>query len=320
MNKLAEEINEGIGEENLQELTQITDPSSQDNQDDFEVEIVDDTPEEDRVAKKKEEVKVTEEDSEESDEEIKSYSDNVQKRISKLKYDFHEERRAKEESKRLSEEALKYAENLKKDNENLRKTLADGESMLIDQAKGRVGAELEKAKKDYKEAYESGDPDKLVEAQEKMSKLHNEQFRVDEYQPQPAVEPQIQRQPNPQEPALSERDVEWQKNNNWFEKDTVMRGTAMGIHEQLKQKGIVPGSEQYYKEIDEGIRKIFPEKFEVEQEAPQRQNGNVVAPVERHGKKSRTVRLTKTQVALAKRLGLSNEQYAAQIMKEQTNG
>jgi hypothetical protein len=99
-----------------------------------------------------------------------------------------------------------------------------------------------------------------------------------------------------------------------------MTGFALGLHEELKQKGIVPDSEQYYKDIDEEMRRAFPDKFEVEQEAPQRQNGNVVAPVDRHGKKSRTVRLTKTQVALASRLGLSNEQYAAQLMKEQTNG
>ena len=94
----------------------------------------------------------------------------------------------------------------------------------------------------------------------------------------------------------------------------------MGLHTQLQQKGVVPGSEEYYKEIDEGMRKIFPEKFEVQQEAPERRNGTVVAPVESSGKKSRTVRLTRTQVALAKRLGLSPEQYAAQLMKEQSNG
>ena len=285
--------------------------------DDFDVEIIDDTPEEDRVPKRNEEAKEAPLD--ESEEEVKNYSDNVQKRISKLKYDYHEERRAKEEATRLQDEAIRYADKLKKDNESLRKTLADGESMLIDQAKGRVGAELEKAKRDYKEAYESGDPDKLMEAQAAMTKLQNEEFRVNEYTPQPvANEPQ--QAPKPQQPRLSQIDLEWQKNNPWFEKDTIMRGTAMGLHEEIKQKGIVPGSEQYYKEIDEGMRKIFPNKFETEQEAPQLQNGNVVAPVERNGKKSRTVRLTKTQVALARRLGLSNEQYAAQLMKEQSNG
>ena len=313
MSDTAEKLQEDFGEDQVVESKQ----EDSFNEEDFDVEIIDDTPEEDRVPKRN--VEASEKSEEESEEEIKNYSDNVQKRISKLKYDFHEERRAKEEATRLQEEALRYAEKLKKDNENLRKTLADGESMLIDQAKGRVGAELEKAKRDYKEAYESGDPDKLMEAQAKMSKLHNEEFRVNEYQPQPAVAetPQPQR---PQQPRLSQIDLEWQKNNPWFEKDTIMRGTAMGLHEEIKQKGIVPGSEQYYKEIDEGMRKIFPDKFDVQQEAPERQNGTVVAPVERSGKKSRTVRLTRTQVALAKRLGLSNEQYAAQLMKEQSNG
>ena len=310
MNKLAENIDDTF-EENSTPVAS----KEELNADDFEVEVVDDTPEEDRVAKRKE----APEPEVEVEDEARNYSDNVQKRISKLKYDYHEERRAKEEATRLQDEAVSFAEKLKKENETLRKTLADGETMLIDQAKGRVEAQLQKAKNDYKEAYESGDPDKLVEAQEKLSELQNEKFRVEEYKPQP----QEKQKPAPtpaQAPKLSNRGVEWQKKNEWFDKDMRMTGFALGLHEELKQKGIVPDSEQYYKEIDEEMRRAFPQKFETEQEAPQLQNGNVVAPVERSGKKSRTVRLTRTQVALAQRLGLSNEQYAAQLMKEQQNG
>ena len=310
MNDTAEKL-----EDNIEESNEVVDTA------DFEVEIVDDTPEEDRVAKRKDEVTPEAKEVEDSDDgEAKNYSQNVQKRISQLKYEFHEERRAKEEAARLREEALKFAETLKKDNENLRKTLAEGENMLIDQAKGRVGAELERAKKDYKEAYESGDPDKLVEAQEALSKLHNEKFRVDEYKPQPQLETPQQKQVQPPPPKLSQRGIDWQKENDWFDKDMRMTGYALGLHEELKRKGVVPDSEEYYKGIDEEMRKVFPEKFETEQEAPQLQNGTVVAPVERSGKKSRTVRLTRTQVALAKRLGLSPEQYAAQLMKEQQDG
>ena len=310
MNDTAEKL-----EDNIEESNEVVDKA------DFEVEIVDDTPEEDRVAKRKDEVTTEAKEVEDSDDgEAKNYSQNVQKRISQLKYEFHEERRAKEEAARLREEAVKFAETLKKDNEHLRKTLAEGENMLIDQAKGRVGAELERAKKDYKEAYESGDPDKLVEAQEALSKLHNEKFRVDEYKPQPQLETPQQKPVQPPPPKLSQRGIDWQKDNDWFDKDMRMTGYALGLHEELKRKGIVPDSEEYYKGIDEEMRKVFPEKFETEQEAPQLQNGTVVAPVERSGKKSRTVRLTRTQVALAKRLGLSNEQYAAQLMKEQSNG
>jgi hypothetical protein len=310
MNDTAEKL-----EDNIEESNEVVDKA------DFEVEIVDDTPEEDRVAKRKDEVTTEAKEVEDSDDgEAKNYSQNVQKRISQLKYEFHEERRAKEEAARLREEAVKFAETLKKDNEHLRKTLAEGENMLIDQAKGRVGAELERAKKDYKEAYESGDPDKLVEAQEVLSKLHNEKFRVDEYKPQPQLETPQQKPVQPPPPRLSQRGIDWQKENDWFDKDMRMTGYALGLHEELKRKGIVPDSEEYYKGIDEEMRKVFPEKFETEQEAPQLQNGTVVAPVERSGKKSRTVRLTRTQVALAKRLGLSPEQYAAQLMKEQSNG
>ena len=308
MNDTAEKL-----EENIEDSNQAVE------QDDFEVEVVDDRPEEDRVAKRNESVETPVDD--ESQEEVRNYSQNAQKRISQLKYEYHEERRAKEEAARLREEALKYAENLKKDNEKLRKTLAEGENMLIDQAKGRVDAQLEQAKSDYKEAYESGDPDKLVEAQEKLSQLHNEKFRVSEYQPKKEEIQETQApQPQKQQPSLSDRGIEWQKKNDWFDKDMRMTGFALGLHEELKRKGVVPDSEQYYKEIDEEMRRAFPDKFETEQEAPQLQNGTVVAPVERSGKKSRTVRLTRTQVALARRLGLSPEQYAAQLMKEQSNG
>ena len=306
MNDTAEKI-----EENIEDSNEVVE------KDDFEVEIVDDRPEEDRVPKKNEssESKPVED----NDDEAKTYSQNAQKRISQLKYEYHEERRAKEEAKRLEKEAISYAEKLKKDNEILRKTLADGETMLIDQAKGRVDAQLEKAKKDYKEAYESGDTDKLMEAQDALTKLQVEKSKVDDYKPEP-VKQEAPAPQNQQKPVISNRGLDWQKKNEWFDKDMRMTGYALGLHEELKQKGIVPDSEQYYKEIDEEMRRVFPEKFETEQEAPQLQNGNVVAPVERSGKKSRTVRLTRTQVALAKRLGLSPEQYAAQLIKEQQDG
>jgi len=306
MNDTAEKL-----EENIEDSNQAVET------DDYEVEIVDDRPEEDRVTKRNESAE--KKDVDDSDDEAKTYSQNAQKRISQLKYEYHEERRAKEEAKRLEKEAIHYAEKLKKDNEILRKTLADGETMLMDQAKGRVDAQLDKAKKDYKEAYESGDTDKLMEAQDALTKLQVEKSKVEDYKPEPVqTEPPA---PQKQEkPVISNRGIEWQKNNEWFDKDMRMTGYALGIHEELKQKGIVPDSEQYYKEIDEEMRKVFPEKFETEQEAPQLQNGTVVAPVERSGKKSRTVRLTRTQVALAKRLGLSPEQYAAQLMKEQQDG
>tara|TARA_Y100001951_G_C11294735_1_gene274710 strand:+ start:1283 stop:2257 length:975 start_codon:yes stop_codon:yes gene_type:complete len=289
----------------------------------FEVEIVDDRPEEDRVPKRNESATTQVED---DDDEAKNYSEKVQKRIKALKYDYHEERRAKEEASRLQEEALNYAKKLQKENEELRKSLSDGESVLINQAKGRVDAELEKAKKDYKEAYESGDPDKLVEASSELARIQSEKQRVDSYVPPKPQQPKKQETPipqQPQKPQVSQRALDWANENTWFNKDSRMTSYAFGVHEELVKKGVVGDSEEYYKEIDREMRKVFPDKFDdvnEDEETQQSQTGIVVAPTKRSAKKPRTVRLTSTQVNLANRLGLTKEQYAAQLMKDQGNG
>jgi hypothetical protein len=119
--------------------------------------------------------------------------------------------------------------------------------------------------------------------------------------------------------------IEWANQNSWFGPhstgyDPEMTGYAYGVHEKLIRSGIAPDTEEYYTKIDDAVRRVFPDKFDdgpiIEESAPQRQAGNVVAPAPRSGKKPRKVQLTSTQVSLAKRLGLSNEQYAAQLMKE----
>ena len=256
------------------------------------------------------------------DDEIQSYSEGVQKRIKQLKFEYHEERRAKEEAARLQEEALKYAQQVQQENQRLLKTLEDGEGVLVNQAKGRVAAELDKAKAAYKAAYETGDPDALIEAQEKLTMLQNEKIRYENYKPQPrqqqAPQPQYQ-QPTPQPNRPSDRALQWAQRNDWFEKDSEMTGYAYGLHEKLVKSGVAPDTEEYYNQIDTHVRRVFPDRFDdvsFEETAPQRQTGNVVAPAARSGKKPRKVQLTSTQVSLAKRLGLSNEQYAAQLMKD----
>ncbi len=290
-----------------------------DDDDGFEIEVVDDTPEEDKGKSRRAEgadPKVPD------DDEIQSYSEGVQKRIKQLKFEYHEERRAKEEAARLQEEALKYAQQIQQENEKLRKTLEEGEGVLVNQAKGRVAAELDKAKAAYKAAYETGDPDALIEAQEKLTMLQNEKMRYENYKPQPrqqeAPQPQYQ-QPTPQPNRPSDRALQWAQRNDWFEKDSEMTGYAYGLHEKLVKSGVAPDTEEYYNQIDSAVRRVFPDRFDdvsFEETAPQRQAGNVVAPAARSGKKPRKVQLTSTQVSLAKRLGLTNEQYAAQLMRE----
>ena len=285
----------------------------------FEVEVVEDTPEEEkpRLAEDREpEVP--------SDDEIDKYSAGVQKRINKLKFEAQEQERQKLEAHKLQEEALRYAQQIKAENEKLKQSLDQGEATLIDQAKGRITAELDKAKTAYKAAYESGDPDALLAAQEQLSAMQNEQYRVNTYKPQPRIQadptPQPQyAQQTPQIPRPDDRALNWAKNNEWFETDSEMTGYAYGLHEKLVKSGIDPRTEQYYNEIDSAVRRVFPDRFDdgqVEEPAPQRQNGSVVAAPSKSTKKPRTVRLSSTQASLAKRLGLTNEQYAAQVMKD----
>ncbi len=318
MNNLAEEHD--FEDETVAEALANARGSSDDDDDgSFEIEVVDDTPEEDKGKPRRAEnvePKLPE------DDEVASYSEGVQKRIKQLKFEYHEERRAKEEAARLQEEALRYAQQIQQENERLRKTLEEGEGVLVNQAKGRVAAELDKAKAAYKAAYESGDPDALLDAQEKLTALQTEKMRYENYKPQPRqqqVQPQYQ-QPTPQAPKPDQRALDWAAKNTWFEKDPEMTGYAYGLHEKLVRSGIDPRTEEYYNQIDNAVRRVFPDKFDdgpvIEESAPQRQAGNVVAPAARSGKKPRKVQLTSTQVSLAKRLGLSNEQYAAQLMKD----
>ena len=309
------------------------------NNDPVEVEVVDDTPEQDRNRPKRSE---NTEPNIPDDDEIASYKGDVQKRIKQLKYEYHEERRQKEEAKRTSDEAIAHAQRLVEENKKLRKTLDDGENVLVEQAKGKVEAELANARKEYKEAYEAGDPDKLVDAQAKLTQAQNEKYRVDNYKPQVRTQPisdipPEQKSATPKVKEPTGKDKEWlDKNRGWFNVDGYeeMTGFAHGLHAKLVKAGVNPLLEpdEYYQRVDKSMRKAFPEHFKVEDnedkqvveteevEAPQRPAGNVVAPVNRSAKKPRKVQLTSTQIALAKRLGLTPEQYAQQLLKESLNG
>ena len=307
MNNTAEKIEEDLTDAEL------------DNSD-FEVDIVDDTPEEDKPRRAEDtEAQIPE------DDEIASYGENVQKRIKQLKFEYHEERRRKEEAARLQDEAVDYARKVYEENQKLRKTLEEGEGVLVQQAKSRVEAELERAKSAYKEAYETGDPDKLIDAQEKLNSLQNEKFRVESYKPKPqeVQEEPVQLRQRPKVPEPDARTKAWASQNEWFGDDSEMTGYAFGVHESLVKQGINPQSQadEYYNRIDQSMRQRFPDKFGGQQveAAPVRQAGSVVAPAGRSAKKPRRVQLTSTQVALAKRLGLSAEQYAAQLLKEASN-
>jgi len=306
----------------------------------FELEIVDDTPPEDRkhVKPKGDDDdaapfkggKTASDDGgdDEDDDEAEQYSDRVKKRIKQLTYERHEERRAKEEADRMRAEALRFAETTKAELDKLRKQMRDGEGYLYKEAEGRIEAQMNAVKRELKEAYDTGDSDAIVEAQAKLASLSTEKGRFEGLKrrynasPQPQANPdsaQAPKQEQPQRRAPSRLAMEWAANNEWFNKDPKMTAYAYGVHEDLiRNKGVQPDTEEYYGQIDKEMRKMFPSNFsggdpdDGDNPAPV-----VAAPSRSAPRKPRTVRLTKTQVSLAKRLGLTPEQYAAQLMKEQ---
>jgi len=294
-----------------------------DDNGDLQIEIQDDTPEKDRGKPKAPDK--TEAQDGADDDDLEGYSESVKKRISKLKFEQHNERRAKEEAVRLREEAIAYAEKIRKENEELRKAYAEGETAFVGQTKARVESELAAARIAYKTAYESGDADAVLAAQEKLIQLQNQAERVANYKPRPVTQAEAapKAQAAPKIPKPDDRAMRWASENPWFMTDKAMTGYAMGVHEDLVAQGVDPTSDLYYSKINDAVRRTFPDKFDdgtTEEKAPRRQTGPVVAPAARSTKAPRKVVLTSTEVALAKRLGVPIEKYAAQKLKDMQNG
>ena len=314
----------------------------------IEIEIVDDTPEADRNAARPAGDRI-DVDSDDFENEVRNYGDAAQQRIKAVKFEYHEERRAKESALKQSEEAVKYAEQVSSDNNALRKSLEDSNSVLIEQYGARSDAELEAARQQFKEAYEGGETDALLSAQENLSRLHAERVkalsdaerlqRPAQQQGGQVQQPQAQQQQTNQGPPVDIRAMNWlNSNNDWYQHadHPDMTGYAVGLHQQLVKRGFNPQiHEEYYAEIDKGMRTVFPDYDFAGKTSTGDQRGNEGNPSAvthkkksptpvggptRGGNSSRKVQLTRTQVALAKRLGLSNKRYAAQVAKEMSNG
>jgi len=298
-----------------------------DDEDDFELDIVDDTPEEDQdrpVAPVAEGEEYSSEIPEEPDEEeLKSYSEKVRERISKMTARNHAERRAKEQVARQLEEAANVAKRVIQENNQLKKLVHQGESVWKNTNEHRLTAEIERARRDYKTAYEEGDADLIADAQTRLTQLYVELDKTKSWTPQemPAQEEPQFYAPQSQQPQVDEKAQNWQKKNSWFGKDVEMTGTALGIHQKLVSEGVSPDDPVYYARIDSEIRKRFPEKFKPDNGSSQPSGGrSVVAPATRaSGKSPRKVTLTASQVALAKKLGVTPKQYAEQMLKDQNN-
>lgn len=276
-----------------------------------EIEVVDDTPEKDRGR-----APMKEAPAEVTDDELAQYSEGVKKRIQHFSKGYHEERRAKEAALREREEALRLAQNLVEENKRLQGSLGQGQQALLEQAKKVVANEVENAKAKYKQAYEAGDADALVSAQEELTAAKIKAERVNNFKPAPLQnpEPVVQRAPQAQEltPQVDAKARAWQDSNPWFGKDEEMTALALAVHEKLVNSGVNTTSDEYYEKINSRVRQVFPDAFPSEKPV---KKSSVVAPATR-STAPRKIVLTQTQVQLAKRLGVPIELYARQVAED----
>ena len=291
--------------------------------DDFEIEIEDDTPPEDRDREPlpKEVAAKLEQD------ELDQYEGTTKEKFKQLKKVWNDERRRADSAEREQQEALALAKKALEENKKLKEKLSSGEQMLVTSFKESVQNELDLAKREYREAYESGDTDRIIEAQEKITAAKIRADRIENYKP-PVEEPlqeaeNVVQSRNESQVRADPKATAWQERNGWFGQDEEMTSLALGLHEKLKRNGVPVGSDKYYDEIDKTIRRRFPEAFSVEEseevqvEEPQKvtkPKSTVVAPATR-STSPKKIRLSNTQVALAKKLGLTPEQYARELTK-----
>lgn len=289
--------------------------------DQIEVEIEDDTPEEDRGREPMPRPIVEELEQDE----LEAYDDRVKERLKQMRKVWHDERRAKEAAYREQQEAVQYAKRIMDENQRLRSTLEKGGAEYAAMLQSTVTSQLEAAKRAYKEAYEMGDSDKLIEAQEalqvaNMRMMQARNFRVPTLQQEEnAVQRQQEPIRQPVQQALDPKLTAWQDRNPWYGTDDEMTAAALGLHEKLKKSGEVEiGSEEYYAILDKTIRRRFPEQFGESEskasDAARSKPSTVVAPAVRSTSPKR-IRLTASQVALAKKLGLTPQQYALELRK-----
>lgn len=286
--------------------------------DDIEIEVVDDTPEEDRGRKPME---TPPEDP--TDEELASYKPKERNKIREFHRAYHDERRAKEAASKEKEEALLFAKAVMEENNKLKGSVDESHSALLEQAKKNLATELLDAKKKYKEAFESGDSDAMVEAQDLMTSTKLKSERLNNFKPKPLQEEenQLQTSLNAKTDFVDHKAENWKRANSWWGQDREMTGFALALHEKLVvEDGVSPQSDEYYQRIDGRLRQVFPEKFASEKpaETSQRPKANVVASATR-SVSAKKITLSPREVNIAKRLGVPVELYARKVAELRRN-
>lgn len=289
--------------------------------DHIEIEVEDDAPEEDRNKESMpEEVK-----QELYEDELEDYSTKVKKKMMQMKKLAHDERREKEAALREQQEAYRLAQQVIAENKQLKNMLHSGEKELINTYQTSAEMELDQAKRNYREAYESGDPDKLVEAQEELTKASMKLDKAKNFKPTLQFEetPVQQQQVQKQAPRMDDKVASWVARNKWYvdPNKKAMSKFAIGVHEELEAEygRTFIGTDEYFKKIDQEVRRRFPEEFPNDdqmrtEDKPRTKKATVVAPGTR-STSSKQIRLKKSQMDVIKKLGITPEQYAREFMK-----
>ena len=280
--------------------------------DDFDLEIEDDTPPQDRNREPlpKDVVEDLENDN------LDEYSERVKQRLAQMKKVWHDERRAKEQADREREEAIRFAQQIAHENKKLKSSLSSGEEEYVKAVYSSIEQQFNIAQRDYREAYESGDTDKILNAQTRMNDAQLRLSQVQNYKPQ--YKNTLQEgennvyipQSQPQVPKPDSRALKWQEKNEWFGTDEEMTSLALGLHEKLVRSGIDPTSDEYYRRIDGTMQNRFPEYFGDatldEVQPAQRTKPSTVVATENRSNAPKKVLLTNTKVALAKKYVLTS--------------
>ena len=292
----------------------------------FKIDVVDDTPPQDRGREPmpKEIVKELE------DDDLEEYSEKVKKRLSQMKKVWHDERREKERAAREREEAATFAARVLEENKQLKQRLGTGERVLISEVTKSATAELDLAKDNLRKALDDSDPDKIASAQLALTQAAMKLEKVSNFRPTLQTEDNDVKPPQQtQAPTqVIDRKAEaWREKNEWFGSDDEMTAAALGLHQKLVRAHAddpdYARSDDYYRQIDATMRKRFPEYFGDSQTQTQEEAAkpvsrakpaNNVAPATRSST-PRRISLTPTQLALAKRLNLTPEAYAKELVK-----
>jgi hypothetical protein len=294
------------------------------NETDIDIEVEDDTPERDRNAKP-----LNREVEDPTDDEIEGYTKGVQGRIKELTHARHDERRAKEAALREKQELERLTQQILEENRKLKEYVKSGEATYKETLQAKTEAEMEMARRKYKEAAESYDTDAMMAAQEALTEAKMKMENAKNFSPTPLqsreVDVQIQ-QEQPEAPRLDEKTLRWQAKNQWFGTPGYEEVTAfaLGLHQKLVSTGYNPQQSEYFEQIDSRLKRTFPEMFEEDEDrgqkaAPTKKPATVVAPSSRTTGAKKTVKITASQAATADRLGIPRDLYVKEFLKLEAN-